>query len=97
MKDDRWVVCPLCGRGRKLLPGNKGQVSFSSVDPKTAPCMDFRDISGGYGSGFPRIGTMSIEEMKQSGDTRYMELLAEIKGQAERIVEAIGDVGEIEK
>lgn len=91
MKDNRWIVCPMCGRGRKLLPAGKERASFVVLNPHHAPCIDFRDISGGRGSGFPRIGTMTIEEMKEDPE-KYMAILVEMREQAQSILDAIGEI-----
>lgn len=91
-KDNRWVVCPLCSRNRKLTTHDKGEISFSSFEPETSPCIDFRDISGGRGIGFPRIGSLTLEEMK--GREEYRELLVEIRDQAKRIAAFLEDIEE---
>lgn len=89
-KDNRWVVCPMCSRGRKLITRNKGEVGFKSFDPATSPCIDFRNITGGRASGFPRIGSLTIDEMR--GFVEYRDMLLEIKAQAQRIVDYIGNL-----
>lgn len=91
-KDNRWVVCPLCSRNRKLSTHDKGEVHFNSFDPTISPCIDFRDITGGRGSGFPRIGSLTIDEMRQFPE--YKPLLLEIKIQAQRIAEYLKDIKE---
>ena len=99
MADNRWVVCPLCALNRKLIKSGleskkpisevKGAVRFDKVDPETAPFIDIRDVSGGRGSGFPRIDYMTLAHVKD--DPEYKDLIAQIRAQCHKILEVIGE------
>lgn len=98
MADDRWVVCPLCALNRKLIKSGmdskkpikeiKGAARFDKVDPRTAPFIDIRDISGGRATGFPRIDFKTLEEVKD--DPEYRDLVNQIRTQCELILHVIG-------
>lgn len=86
MADDRWLVCPFCGMSRKLIKSGteakkplsevKGVPRFDVVNPKDSPFIDIRDVSGGRGSGFPRIDYKSLESVLD--DPEYADLIEQL-------------------
>jgi len=87
MIDDRWLICPLCGWGKKYKTEKKTK-SLNVVDPESGPFIDHRDLSGGRGSGFARIYVELLEDIKNNPE--YEELIDGLRDNCLKILDIIG-------
>ncbi len=100
MAEGYWVVCPLCGLNRKLhktggyaerykkpLTKKKGETRFDRLSPESAPFIDIRETGGGRGTGFPRIGQLTLEEVKDN--PLYSDLVKQIVEQSKKVLEIL--------
>lgn len=77
MKHD-YVVCPACGKTRLVAFTESGYLVWVDYDPKTMEFIQVREGGGkttgggkgrgqGRGLGFPKIGSMTLEEAVNAG------------------------------
>lgn len=97
MSDNRWLVCPFCGLSRKLIKSGieakkslkviKGLPKFDVVDPTSGVFIDYRDITGGRGSGFPRIDFETLEQIKNNPE--YEDLILQLRSHCDKILSTL--------
>lgn len=88
MSDDRWLLCPCCGWGKKYQ--TERQINrLDRIEPKTGPFIDHRYIGGGKGSGFPRESFETLEEVKNLSE--YQELISGLREQCKKILNILGE------
>lgn len=88
MNDNRWLVCPFCGWGKKFVT-KKGRARLDRILPGEGGFIDFRDISGGRGSGFPRVTTITLKEAQEQPD--YMDLIIQLRNQCNSILQVLSE------
>lgn len=88
MPDDRWLVCPLCGWGKKYKTDRKTN-TLNRVELTAGPLIDHRDISGGRGSGFPRISFETLNAIKKQAE--YQDLVNGLRKQCLEILTILGE------
>lgn len=97
--DDRFLVCPFCGMNRKLIKSGtntekiidqiKPPSKLDVVDIETRPFIDHRDISGGRGSGFPRVSFETLAQVKDWPE--YADLIEGLKRQCHAVLKLLGE------
>jgi len=88
MKDDRWLICPFCGWGKKLKTARQTN-TLNRVEPDTGPFIDHRDIQGGRGYGFPRMFFETLGEIKNKEE--YQDLISGLKRQCLEVLKVLED------
>lgn len=94
------VTCPLCGMNRvlekkgsraiiehkPLTKGIKGRIRFDHIDLEKAFIVQFKERRE-KGRGFPTVGGLTLEEMKQNPE--YQDLIEQMKFQLQRILDKL--------
>jgi len=88
IKDNRWLICPFCGWGKKYK-SKKGVAKLNVVSPNSS-FIQHRDMSGGRGSGFKSLYMESILDIKD--DPEYKNLLLGLKDHCKEILEALDSI-----
>jgi hypothetical protein len=86
MHDDRWLVCPFCGWGKKYVTSRQTNV-LDKIIPESGPFIDHRDISGGRGSGFSRMYIETLKEIKDRPE--YEELINGLRKQCVEVLKIL--------
>ena len=86
MAQVEYLTCPICTFNRPLRKYVEGDLKLTDTDVETLLFIQVRE-GGGRGSGFRRIGGLTIDEVKQ--DPQYSELLEQLREQCTKILEVL--------
>ena len=86
MAEIQYLTCPMCGMNKPLRKYVEGDLKLTDIDVETLSFIQIRE-GGGRGSGFRRIGGLTIDEVKQMPE--YQELLEQLREQCNKIIESL--------
>jgi hypothetical protein len=74
------VVCCLCGMNQIMLQQRKGMLEYKKWT-EDDEFIQIRDYTGGRGSGFPKVGQMTLHDAVTAGNSDYDEIINRMKEQ----------------
>ena len=80
-------MCPLCLMNQMMDKKNKGLMEYRkwAIDSEF---IQLRDVTGGRGSGFPKVDSMSLHDASLAGNADYDEIIKRMKEQLLTILDA---------